>query len=142
MSFARVVLRPKLLDIRIGLRESWSCGSNSTIRSRRYISMYLPTPARATFVSVVLVSFFVSASLPVAAQRTVRTRSTAITQIAEGPGAGSGGVGGGVAVPAGPQEATRAVIMPPQAAPRQPSAGLIINGTFDSSITSDPNALA
>ena len=34
------------------------------------------------------------------------------------------------------------VTMPPQAAPAQPSAGLIINGVFDSSITSDPNAAA
>jgi hypothetical protein len=34
------------------------------------------------------------------------------------------------------------VTMPSQLAPAQPSAGLVINGVFDSSITSDPNAAA
>ncbi|MFL6375294.1 MAG: hypothetical protein ACJ73D_11560 [Pyrinomonadaceae bacterium] len=60
------------------------------------------------------------------------------------PGIGTAEAGevAGVALPQRHLASIPLVEMPSQPAPAQPSAGLVINGTFDSSITSDPNAVA
>jgi len=86
---------------------------------------------------IVIIVFLLS---PLAS--TAQVNRAAVQTNDQGIGTAETGEVAGVSLPLRHVESVSQAMMPPQAAPAQPSAGLVINGVFDTSITSDPNAAA